>query len=113
MRHGQFLAQMAAFAYSTVPFASGAQAAVFDNAPVAMGLAVFSAGVEAQEHRLARSIARSERAREGRRSPLAGLGKGGAWRARSCVAREARKVKIASQPLNLGQNRRQCRWNLK
>ena len=51
--------------------ASGAQTAVFNDAPVAMFLAIFLAGVVAQKHSLRGSLSPGRSGLEGGRSPLA------------------------------------------
>jgi hypothetical protein len=68
-----------------------AQTAVFDNAPVAMHLAIFFASVETQEHLLAGSVSWLRRGVEGGRSPLAGFGKREACRSASYVTPDAKK----------------------
>jgi hypothetical protein len=70
---------------------TGAQAAVFDDAPVAMRLAVFFASVETQEHLLAGSVSWQRRGVEGGRSPLAAFRKCEACRSASYVTPEAKK----------------------
>jgi hypothetical protein len=69
---------------------TGAQAAVFDDAPVAMGLAVFVAVVEAQEKLLGASLTWLGIDGEEAGSPLASFGKVGDWRAITCAARRAK-----------------------
>ena len=83
---------------------AGAQTAVFDDAPVAMRFAIFSASVETQEHLLAGSVSWQRHGVEGGRSPLAPFRKCEACRSASYVTPEAKKGenRFASMKFRLG-----------